>query len=363
MSASAAAGGADDSPDAESDESPDADAVVAGAAQAIAPPPTLPWGDKPKRIKKGRAGATSKTLKAEGLSAAAPDASGSLVPRPRYGPKGRSGGKAGVIRTEQTEAVPPKPVGLKAADSNVKYLYNVGSQGADTAGVFANVTIGKPDLDRLDFHSLAEVALQSKDGKQIVEIGWTVDRLVNGDDDPHLFVFHWINGEPTCYNKCGFVQSSSTIKPGDTLTYGVTKKFGIQYVKNAWWVAYDTEWVGYFPESIWNDKGIEFKRSGLLQVFGEVAAGRDFPCGTGMGNGTIPEKDTAARFSSVGYVDGPPVDLYMRPEIPNTKAGEAPFFKVIAAKDTTVDPPVDSKRSFRYGGPSKPDSYCKKPES
>ncbi|MCM4079463.1 neprosin family prolyl endopeptidase [Paractinoplanes hotanensis] len=350
--ASAAAGVADDSPDA--------DAVVAGAGQVLLPPPVLPWGDRPKRIKKGRNGVTSKTLRAEGLSAAAPDTTGSLVPRARYGPKGRSGGNAGVIRTEQTDAVPPKPLGVKAAANNVNYLYNVGSQAADTSGIFANVTIGKPDLDRNDYHTLAEVALQSADGEQIVEIGWTVDRLVNGDDDPHLFVFHWVNGEPTCYNKCGFVQVSPTVKPGATLTYGITKKFGIQYFKDAWWVAYDTEWIGYFPETNWTAKGVEFNRSGYLQVFGEVAASREKPCGTAMGNGTGPEKDTSARFSSVGFVDGPAVDLYMRSFPDKLKAGEeeVPFYKVKPVVDESVEPPVPSKRSFRYGGPARPTGLC-----
>ncbi len=353
--ASAAAGVADDSPDA------DADAVVAGADQVLPPPPVLPWGDRPKRIKKGRDGVTSKTLRAEGLSAAAPDATGSLVPRARYGPKGRSGGRAGVIRTERTDAVPPKPLGVKAAANDVSYLYNVGSQAADTSGLFANVTIGKPDLDKTDYHSLAEVALQSADGKQIVEIGWTVDRLVNGDDDPHLFVFHWVNGEPTCYNKCGFVQVSPTVKPGATLTYGITKKFGIQYFKDAWWVAYDTEWIGYFPETNWTERGVEFNRSGYLQVFGEVAASREQPCGTAMGNGTGPEKDTSARFSSVGFVDGPAVDLYMRSFPTGLRVGEdvIPFYKVKPILDESVEPAVPSKRSFRYGGPAKPGTFCK----
>jgi len=27
----------------------------------------------------------------------------------------------------------------------------------------------------------------------------TVDRGVNGDDYPHLVVYHWVNGTPSCY--------------------------------------------------------------------------------------------------------------------------------------------------------------------
>ena len=306
--------------------------VATDAGPPSAEPPVLPWGERPKRIKKGRAGATSRTLRAEGLSVAAPDTSGSLAPRPKFGPKGRSG-KTSVLRREQTDAVPPKPLGVKAAaEQEVNFLYNVGSQTADTAGIYANVTIGKPELDRGDYHTLAELALQSADGQQIVEVGWTVDRLVNGDDDPHLFVFHWVNGEPTCYNECGFEQVSPNVKPGSTLTYGVTKKFGIQYYKDAWWIAYDTEWVGYFPEKIWNDEGVKFDRSGFVQVFGEVAASTAKTC-TDMGNGTESDKETAARVSSVAYLEGPHVDMFIR------------------STNDLYNVSKLSGRSFRYGGP------------
>ncbi|WP_250029062.1 neprosin family prolyl endopeptidase [Paractinoplanes maris] len=339
--ASSSAAAADDAADAPGDE-PAADETPAADVTNFTPPPVLPWGERPRKIKKGRGGASSSTLRAQGLSAAPLDASGSLVPRGRYGPKGRSNGKNDVLHSEMTDAVPPKPLGVKAEDNKVKYFYNVGSQAADTTGIFSNVTIAKPDLYKNDYHSLAEVALQSADKKQIVEIGWTVDRLVNGDDDPHLFVFHWVNDEPTCYNTCGFQQVSTSVKPGDTLTYGVTKKFGIQYFKDAWWVAYDSEWVGYFPEKIWNDQGITFNRSGFVQVFGEVAATRAKPC-TAMGNGTIPTDDNAAaRMSSVGFVDGPPVSLFMRPT-------PVSIYNVLPVKDST--------RSFRYGGPG--ETGCK----
>jgi len=317
----------DDAPD-----SPDAADTAAAADVASVEPPRLPWGDEEQDIKSGDGGDTSTTLRAQGLSAAPPDESDSLAPDAKYGPKGRSD-LTSVLRSEETEAVPPKPLGVKAAaESEVSYLYNVGSQTADTAGIYSNLTIGKPELDRNDFHTLAEIALQSADGKQIVEVGWTVDRLVNGDDDPHLFVFHWVNGEPTCYNDCGFEQSSENVKPGSTLTYGVTKKFGIQFYQGAWWIAYDTEWVGYFPAKIWSDRGTTFNRSGFVQVFGEVAASSPQPC-TEMGNGTLAIKDNAARASSVSFLEGPTVEMSIR------------------STTDVYDVARVSGRSFRYGGP------------
>jgi neprosin-like protein len=312
----------------------DASAAKTIRAGVTAPPTILPWGSRPQRIRKGRAGASSRTLRAEGLAAAAADTSGSIVPRARYAPKGRTG-KSSFLRAEKTDVVPPDPAGAPAPagnERNVDFLYNVGSQAAETDGFYANVTIGTPKLDKKDYHTLAELALQSADGNQIVEIGWNVDRAVNGDDDPHLFVYHWVNREKSCYNACGFVQYSKSIKPGDTLTSDVTKKFGIQYFNNAWWVAFDTEWIGYFPTRLWGDEGVTFTRSGFLQLFGEVAASSEKPC-TEMGNGQTPDNDTAARVSSVSFLNGPPVAMSIR-----------------STTDVYDVAPI-TPRTFRYGGP------------
>jgi hypothetical protein len=225
----------------------------------------------------------------------------------------------------------PEPSGA-SFNEKVSYLYNVGSQQAETDGFYTNVYVGKPTLGTTDYHSLGELALQSADGRQIVEIGWNVDRVVNGDDDPHLFIFHWVNRNPACYNGCGFVQYSKNIKPGDTLAADTVKKFGIQYFNGAWWVAFDSEWVGYFPEQLWNDEGVKFSRSGLIQVFGEVAASSPTPC-TEMGTGDRASTTTSAYMSTVSFLNGPTVALNIR--------------------STTDVYPVSavSGRTFRYGGP------------
>jgi hypothetical protein len=381
------------------DETPDAPEQVQAAAEPTSsaegpatPPAVLPWGERPVRIRKGRGGSSSYTLRVQGLDAAGADASDSLTPRGRYAPKGRSA-RTSYLKTEITDVAPPEPAPsvsatttapttaatttpvttsptttsptvaatttapttavtteatmaptavvtppvattTAAADGKEKvtYLYNVGSQQAETDGFYTNVTISKPKLDKRDYHTLAELAVQSADGQQIVEVGWNVDRVVNGDDDPHLFVYHWVNRVPTCYNGCGFVQYSKTVVPGATLTYDVTKKFGIQYFNGAWWVAFDSEWIGYFPETLWNDQGIKFSRTGLLQVFGEVAATSDKPC-TEMGNGQTSDRSTAALMASISYLNGPAVAMSMR-----------------TTSDVYPIAPL-SARTFRYGGP------------
>lgn len=299
----------------------------------LSPPPTLPWGAVPTEIDTGADGATSQQLSSGGQDAAAPDTDGEPA-EGEYAPKGKST-RTGVLSSEPTEIIPPKPPAMSTAAgalplSTVFFSYNVGSQAAVTEGAYANFTITKPSLALTDFHSLAELAVQSSSGNQVVEVGWTVDRLVNGDSDPHLFVYHWVNGVPTCYNACGFVQYSPNVSPGDTLPQNATKRLGIQYYDGAWWIAYDTEWVGYFPGSIWSNN---FTQSGMIQAFGEVAGISLAPC-TEMGNGLHGATDnSAARIGSVSYINGPAVDLYVR--------STSPYYDVAKL----------SNRTFRYGGP------------
>ncbi|GGQ50788.1 hypothetical protein GCM10010166_19310 [Couchioplanes caeruleus subsp. azureus] len=210
------------------------------------------------------------------------------------------------------------------------YHYAAGSQIGATDGTSANLHIAKPELATADAHTLTEIAVQSADSKQIVEVGWTVDRKVNGDDDPHLFVFHWKDGKPTCYNACGFeVYSQATIKPGATLPTGVQKRFGIQRSGAAWWIAYDSEWVGYFPDKLWNGT---FTRAGATQWFGEVASATERTC-TDMGKGLPPTDGTASRIGTIQMVNGPDPNASVRSTNPD--------YGVLSLSPST----------FRYGGP------------
>jgi hypothetical protein len=325
---------ADDSP------APPSAAQADDSDATATPPALLPWRERPERLKRGRAGASSQQIAASGDDVAPKDSSSSLVPRPEWAPKGRYS-KGGGLRREATSVQPPAPpsTGLLAepvtTDNPVNFFYAVGSQVADSDGAYGNIVVAKPNLDRGDYHTLAEISVQSSDGQQVVEVGWNVDRTVNGDDDPHLFVYHWVDGSETCYNACGWMQYSKTSTPGDTLPVDVSKRFGIQHFGGNWWVAYDTEWIGYFPDSLWYGK---YTRSGVQQFFGEVAASTSKPC-TEMGNGIDANKDTAARFGSITQLNGPDANLLVRTLGPDAKAA-SPY------------PAVQlSARTFRFGGP------------
>jgi hypothetical protein len=332
---------------AQADEVPGPSPAAPVAEHNPSPPPLLPWGDKPVPARVGKVGTGSDTLRVQGLDAA-PAAGGPAAYRPRYAPKGKAG-RGTFLKSEMTTtalpganppaaddgAVAPAPT-TSAGGRKAIYTYNVGSMQTEADGFYASVSIAKPVLGRLDYHTLAELAVQSADLKQIVEVGWTVDRVVNnGDENPHLFVYHWVNGEKTCYNGCGFVPyEGATVKAGDILATGA-KKFGIVHVNDAWWISYDSNFVGSFPDKLWQAEGVDtFTTAEMVQTFGEVASTVETPCSQ-MGNG-LPGTDKAATvLGSVTLVNGPTAVLNIRSTTTTN------YYTVNAL----------STRTFQYGGP------------
>jgi hypothetical protein len=203
-------------------------------------------------------------------------------------------------------AAPAAPVVPSAAAADTPtcefgacYDYVYGNQAVDDTGASVTALISDPQLNE-NFgteHSLQELAVQNSNQTSTVEVGWTVDHGVNGDYQPHLFVYHWVNGQTSCYNGCGFVQTSGTVTPGETLTTGGTITFGLELVGGDWQVLVNGAEVGYFPGSLWSGT---FTQGQLVSVFGEVAMdSSDVPSCTQMGNGQFGTSSTSSWFS--GY--------------------------------------------------------------
>ena len=198
----------------------------------------------------------------------------------------------------------PPPLGsVIAAGSPYLYVAYIQSAGTHTAGAGAALLQSDPALGASDYHTLGEIAVESSDGQQIVEIGWTVDLAVNGDRQPHLFSFHWVDGGATCYNGCGWVQMSSTHSPGMRLTTGETHDYSIRLINGDWWLYFDNDAMGYYPGSLWTGR---FSAMGFTQWFGEVSAMTTSPC-TEMGNGKLGADTSSASFTTLRLYDPGPV--------------------------------------------------------
>ena len=240
-------------------------------------------------------GATASGVTASGATTSGATAARGTVAQvaSQYRPKGR-----------------PPPVGTRAGsaprvvpdpDDGI-FRYAQAAQNAVADGAWGYYTVAKPVVAATDFHSLAELAVLSSDQHQVVEVGWTVDRGLNGDDDPHLFVYHWVDGHKTCYNSCGFVPRN---EPGYTagmkLPVSTTPvQFAILHHGTEWLVGYNGHWVGSFPDTLWTNR---FKVTSLVQWFGEVDGSTATPC-TEMGNGQFADSTTAARIQKVGSWPG-----------------------------------------------------------
>jgi hypothetical protein len=95
------------------------------------------------------------------------------------------------------------------------YLFSVSaSQAAEADGTFTDLVIAKPQLAPNDVDSYAAIAVAAPDGRQIVDVGWTVSH-VYGDGEPHLSVSHFVDGAGGCSNGCG---SCSSARPSRRAT-------------------------------------------------------------------------------------------------------------------------------------------------
>ncbi len=247
-----------------------------------------------------------------------------------------------------------------------QYFYGGGLQTVVADGAFVNLNVQNPYLNSNDSHSLAELAIQSGDSKQIVEVGWTKDATIcgaytPGSSGPCLFTFSWINGVGQGYNT-GFVDNASvSLNVGATLPAplsGNNTRFGIQSSSNLWWVAVDVgdgtggKWIGYFPQTLWSNAtpSVTFTKSGLIQAFGEVAAkatGDNTPC-TDMGNGVLGlnVNGTAARVGSYSVVN-PPAGVVSNLSLTGTSQSyPGKYYTEIVTPNTP-----GNITTLRYGGP------------
>lgn len=101
------------------------------------------------------------------------------VPSRRSGPKGLPKVSATSITSSAASGGCPY---LSYGDY---FCYVGAAQWGSSLGSFADFTQPQPAVASGDSHSLAEIAAESSDGQQIVEVGWIVDSSVG--TTPHLF--------------------------------------------------------------------------------------------------------------------------------------------------------------------------------
>ena len=145
-------------------------------------------------------------------------------------------------------------------------------------------------------HSIEETYVSGgPNNSDAVEIGTGV---FAGNQDPELYVYHWINGNTTCYNGCGWQQISNTYYPGEYLPSMVGQSVynGYVYYQGYWYAWFNDQWLGRFPGSLWSG---QFQNSQVVYWFGEVATDNGVPPLTQMGNGLFASNPLAAPVSTL----------------------------------------------------------------
>jgi hypothetical protein len=151
-------------------------------------------------------------------------------------------------------------------------------------------------------HSIMEMWVSTKDSKQVAEIGWFKD---NGMTSPTLFVTYWVNGNVLGYlannttSGPGYVQVSSTVKPGNKIPLGGTGNYMVKIANNQLQYYWNGVEFGYVPLSIWTSRGVSFPSIQYAAVYGEVVNGYiTQPSTVQMGNGIMGNASGSAAFSN-----------------------------------------------------------------
>lgn len=254
------------------------------------------------------------------------------VPGSKPAGKVANKGQVGKTRLANTN------VSAKAAASTVYFRYAGGRQflasGQSADNYAVNLILDNTinlDTARGDFHTLGEISVQSFDGKQTIEVGFTKDPVIcpGGANKICLFTYWWKNGVPQCYNGCGFVDyAPEPVNAGADLSADVGQR-RVQIVQSGgvWWIAYNAKWIGYYPNTLWtaatpSGPGVTFINGARFQAFYEVAASVDKTC-SDIGNGLPTTNINAARVGSMtlgGKVPSTIVDsftAFAQPGVPD----------------------------------------------
>ena len=81
----------------------------------------------------------------------------------------------------------------------------------------ADMMVAKPYVDsalHITAHSLGQAAIESQDGRDIVELGWIVDKNRRADGNPTLFAAHWIDNVFKGYDTAWVDYASNPVNLG-----------------------------------------------------------------------------------------------------------------------------------------------------
>ncbi|MFI5091454.1 MAG: neprosin family prolyl endopeptidase, partial [Terriglobales bacterium] len=216
----------------------------------------------------------------------------------------------------------PSPGSPSTAPTNHEYAHAY--EDANNIGSQADFNLWSPHVQEDDEFSLAQLWVTrgsyNDNSLQTVEAGWQVSRQLYGDSIAHLFIYSTsgaYNSGTGCYNlDCSrFVQTNSTVVIGGSFTsyssvggpqYDITVLVYRDPASQNWWLKLNNTWVGYYPNSLFNDTGLA-NFSDKIDFGGEIVndAVGGVHTSTQMGSGHFPGEgwQHAAYIKRIQYWD------------------------------------------------------------
>ncbi len=202
-----------------------------------------------------------------------------------------------------------------------RHQYAAARRTVSNWGAESVLNVWKPYTERSSEFTLSQIWVARGTGSdtETVEAGWQKYKDKYGDWRSRLFIYFTPDnyGNGGCYNlDCrGFVQVRGTVYLGGGFTH-YSSWGGAQYIIKLllykdgtgghWWLRYGSTWVGYWPRSLFDSKGLR-DEGGRVTFGGEIIdtqpGGRHTR--TDMGSGYMPSYGWrwAAYQRSVRYVD------------------------------------------------------------
>jgi hypothetical protein len=240
------------------------------------------------------------------------------------------------------------PICYNDPDYVACYYYAAAAEQRIVDGGGMTLDIESPAVDTggaANGHSIGQIAVSTYGTGGVnlddVEMGFSVSSGQWGNNNPHLFVYHFIGAEESCYDSCDWNQYSSTYYPGMDLSplLGARVYIGWVHYQGAWWAWFNHQWMGYINDSVWANA---FTQAEVIQWFGEVAEIGDILPYTQMGNGQFAESAASATMADLCNVNANAwVCDYGNLKI-GTSATEVGYYDIVL--ETRLG-------GVRYGGP------------
>ena len=233
-----------------------------------------------------------------------------------------------IYRKYPDKITPPDKMGPSGSGSS-PHEYAAVASWLNNIGLSAYFNVWAPYVQGAGEFSLSQLWESGGSGSNIqtAEAGWQVYPNKYGDTQPHFFIYfttqnyQQIGNFLGCYNlSCiGFVQTNSSVIIGGAISPvstigGNQDDVQISYYRDVtktgnWWLQFQGQWVGYYPDSLYNSQGLA---SFASQNGGSTYGGEIVNSGTGglhtttqMGSGHFPSEgwQHAAYIRKLQYVD------------------------------------------------------------